>query len=836
MDFTRILCLLFSSLILLSSRVVADDKGFPVSYQLPYKGKEATYSVTLAAAPADNPDWLISTFVAGAARTVNAENQGVFKETWNGLDDNFMPVPEGNYALRGIFAEAKKWKVDGQYHALIPEYVTSPGDSWTPPAAQDQRFPPVHGHVFEPIYDLSVGPMGKAVFLSGYIENWRNPFLVDLNRKVGIDQVVHTWNSSGRSGGQHVAYDGKDVWMIRFNEVYCHTNQRFGSTRTRRGQKIVSLGKGKQYPTDMAVSRGPDGSRLYICEPHEKRITVLDGATGKRLDPVESIEARAIAVVDQRLYILHRQGEHWEIGVMETGKEAKPDLQRVVVLPSGSMPRSLAVSKDGVFYTIRGRQVLGYDTKGNVVRVIGKKEKQSGKYDPEILVHPNKVRIWVDTAGLTRLLVTESGGPMRIGEWSAEDGSLLRHWNLCQNAAGGFCMDPRQPEYIYTTSLNTPELLRYEVNCKTGAWKVDSVWEGLCHRNMEQQFPGGRLFPQLIELNGHRYLCFAGGAFRAYGAWMIYREEGERWLPSAAFVRNRWWHDKNGDGQLQESEFLETPNRGAGTYWAGKYLSDLSIVEIRKGGHAVKRLKPARFDPHGNPVYLGNHWEQIITDQAAEAIRFGKAIQLAPLYGRNEIGDRFWDWSDVTQGQDGSLYVAGVYKPDGITGYKFDEAGQVCAQWKLSCWVPEGDAYRQKWRVGRKAFGPAQPGEVYATMHNSQPVYGLLGMHDGNGLYHVYTTEGLYVDTLMYDRFSFGNMTRGGMYCHSGGSYFGRHTLNPRDDQVYILMGRASNNIYRVPNWKPGLTQPIQLDSPHVQVDASSIVAPPSHIRKLRSR
>lgn len=814
----------------------AGEKGVQVRYQLPYEGTDRAYSVTIAAAPASNPDWLASTFVAGEVRMANSTNLGVFTETWNGLDDNFMPVPQGDYIFKGIWAPAQKWGVDGQYHALVPEYVASPGDSWTPPAGQGHRFPPIHGHVFEPIYDISIGSGGKAVFLSGYIENWRNPFLVDLNRKVGIEQVVRTWSSAGRSGGQHVAYDGKDVWMIRFNEVYCHTNPRFGSVRTRRGQRVASLGTGTRYPTDMAVVRGVDGSpRLYICEPHENRVIVLDGVTGDRLHHLGLPGVRAISAVGRRLYVLNREGNQWGVSVMHPDKDGYQEPERILSFPDGPEPRSLAVSPKGVIFTIRGRRVLGYGSDGEVILVIGKDKKLFGKYDPGVLVHPRKVRIWVDAEGNVRILVTETGGAMRIGEWSGRDGTLLRHWNLCQNAAGGFCLDPDRPEHIYSTSLNTPELLRYEVDYGTGAWKVDSVWEGLCNRNMEEKFPGGRLFPQLIQLNGHKYLCFAGGAFRAYGAWMVYRQEGGRWLPSAAFVKNRWWHDPNGDGRLQEEEFLETPNQGAGTYWAGKFLPDLSIVEIRKGGHSVRRLEPARFDGHGNPVYLGNRWQDMISDQAAENIRFGRAGKLPPLYGGNEVGDRFWDWSDATQGRDGSIYVAGVYKPDGITGYKFDEAGQVCAQWKLSRWIPDGAAYRQKWRVGRKAFGKAERGEVYATMHISEPVYGLLGMHDGNGLYHVFNTDGLYVDTLMYDRFRFGNMTHGGMYCHSGGSYFGRHYLNKQDKQVYIFMGRASNNIYRVPSWKPGLTTPIRFERHRLHVDASSIASPPPHVRKLRT-
>lgn len=37
-----------------------------------------------------SPDWIVSTFAAGAVRTVTPENQGKFTAIWNGLDDNYM--------------------------------------------------------------------------------------------------------------------------------------------------------------------------------------------------------------------------------------------------------------------------------------------------------------------------------------------------------------------------------------------------------------------------------------------------------------------------------------------------------------------------------------------------------------------------------------------------------------------------------------------------------------------------------------------------------------------------------------------------------------------------
>ena len=83
--------------------------GVPVSYSLPTDGPlPRTYRVTLAITAPDNPDWIVSTFVAGTARTVTTENKGRFTETWDGLDENYMPVPPGNYGVKGIYMPARQ--------------------------------------------------------------------------------------------------------------------------------------------------------------------------------------------------------------------------------------------------------------------------------------------------------------------------------------------------------------------------------------------------------------------------------------------------------------------------------------------------------------------------------------------------------------------------------------------------------------------------------------------------------------------------------------------------------------------------------------------------------
>jgi len=126
----------FSVLLLVpsASLCAADQptRGVPVSYELPAAGPlPQTYLVTLAIVEAQDPDWIVSQFVCGGVRTVTAENGGKFIDIWDGLDDNFMPVPPGDYAVKGSYAPARQWPVDGQWHAITPRFAGG-ASSWLP--------------------------------------------------------------------------------------------------------------------------------------------------------------------------------------------------------------------------------------------------------------------------------------------------------------------------------------------------------------------------------------------------------------------------------------------------------------------------------------------------------------------------------------------------------------------------------------------------------------------------------------------------------------------------------------------------------------------------------
>jgi len=91
---------------------------------------------------------------------------------------------------------------------------------------------------------------------------------------------------------------------------------------------------------------------------------------------------------------------------------------------------------------------------------------------------------------------------------------------------------------------------------------------------------------------------------------------------------------------------------------------------------------------------------------------------------------------------------------------------------------------------------------------------------DSNGLYHVYTEDGLYVDTLLSDAFRYG-VERGGMYSFSGESWMGGHFRDLKSGKVYLTAGRAACNVYEVQGWEPGVVRKLDIPTPSLTASAT---------------
>jgi hypothetical protein len=481
-----------------------------ISYTLPTAGPlPKTYRVTLAITAPENPDWIVSAFVAGAARTVTAENQGRFTETWDGLDENFMPVPPGEYGVKGIYMPSEIWAPDGKPHTLRAKYLSCPNALMPKPGRREQG-PFITGdQCVDGMGDIAVGPDGVAVFYWRYLENAENAYRVDLNLPLGPEQLLGGFGSGGTAGGDYATTDGETIWCAsQFDKIvhldsteglyifppflYRADRKPFGGNRDRaNGSLTAGLVTGlaawrpkTQSPALVFVAeRGKmvvvDKKRegltrygwdLWAESPTERvnLLRVLNGDTAAELSRLPVAEPTALVVANDRLYLMEKRDGGWTVRHAAVPADGKLDAvawSAAIPLAGLRDPRDLAVDSRGCYYVADPalNQVLRFTADGKFERKLGRLERQpEGGYDPNSFMEPIRVVCWRDKAGAERLLVAESGGPSRVTEWTT-DGKLLRDWGYGLSGNGGFAVDPESPEHIYLIGANHT-FLRYRVD------------------------------------------------------------------------------------------------------------------------------------------------------------------------------------------------------------------------------------------------------------------------------------------------------------------------------------------------------------------------------------
>lgn len=794
--------------------------GVSISYRLPAEGPlPQTYRVTLAITSATDPRWIISTFVSGAVRTVTAANGGKFTETWNGLDDNFMPVPPGTYGVKGIVMPAQKWAITGEYHTLRPKLAVAAGDSWFPKPDEDGKLPWNRAAGFGTMTDVAVSPNGHAVFLHHYLENALNPYVVDLTKPIGHDQILQGYPSAGTAGGNAVATDGDIVWAT----------SPFG-----RGKDIIYRPDGKpfgqdysQYRDHVFVASGEVNSLaawhdsatnarfLYVAQKSvTSGLLVLNGNTGTILKEEPLHDVQAVTTDGKFLFILnHESAEKWTIDRAAL-KEGIPSGEWRVWLRLDRIANPIDFKVDTQSHTFvsdeTANQVYEFDRAGELIRRFGRAStQQPGHYDDHVFMSPTKLALWTDTKGKERLIVVERAGPGRVSEWDT-NGKLMRQWFPGEvTAASGYAVDPGDPSHVYMTSADGNGIIRFRVDYGTGDWKVDAVWTDIA---LARGCPGGWAFPKIINTHGNKYLGFALTQQNDEPCgYMLYRLDGDRLLPSAGLVRPAavsddrkfadffWWNDANGNGKVDPSEYLGRPAKLPLTmnYWGDTWLDDLSLTVLEDGGRRLWRIAPSRFDAHGNPIFDSAQWTVTFEDPVVASLEKGQGD---PRHGGNELAPNASNtWRSIDGLPDKGFVVAATTGPGWPNGV--DSTGRVGAQIKISRYLPDGaGGYKLVWRAGRKAFGLAEPGEIYGALHVSGPINGLIAVQDGNGLVDVFTADGLYVDTLFFDVFR-GGTDKGGVYALGGELFNGYAFLNRDNGEVYLAIGREAATLYEVSGW-----------------------------------
>ena len=825
----------------------------PVAYELPTDGPlPRTYLVTLAIVDAKNPDWIISEFAAGVARTVTAENRGKFSETWDGLDDNCMPVPPGDYAVKGIYTPARQWVVDGEWHAVTPKFAGG-ASPWLPSPDDWQKPEPFGGDpVGAPMEDVAVGPNGVAVFYYQYLENGLNLPMFDLNRPLGPGQFLRAFNSGGAGGGPCVATDGESVWAFSTDGgpkyVYRADGKSFGvSHGANRSNAYLPSG----WVTAMAAWRDAKAGRsvVYVAQRGKieeskgdrghnsyresktdlvNQVTVHDGANGKVLAEVSLEGGIGLAVQGDSLYALHRAGQGMAVSRAPLVNGLPGAWERVFAVPPNIAPADLEVDAHGHFYLSdsAANKVYQLDAKGAVTRTYGRLAAQRpGGYDRETFMSPARLATWTDASGQDRLIVVEQAGPNRVSEWSA-DGKLLREFMSLQTYANdGYGFDPEHPDHVYLPGKRG-WMTRFHVDYATREWTVDAVWPFV-----DNDPRAGRLDRlKLIRTNGRVYLA----GRRSY---TVYRFDGDQLLLSAGLlslrpdpkgpVQHAFWHDANGNGRVDDEELTPTEiPAGALVYHGQNWLEDLSLLAPAQGGQDVWRMAPSGFDAHGNPIFQS--WTKVLTDSVFAARSAGK---VDAVHGGNELADKFTsDW----MGADGSPESGYYVQARGGKNFSANEG----PQHKISRYVPDGHGgYTMKWRVGRSALQwIARPGEMYGGMRIQKPINGWISVMDQSrcGIL-LYTDDGLYVDTLFPDGRRFNKQTAG-LYPQPGEFFAGQVVPNRSNGKIYLAMGKYTPLLYEVEGWslRQNPVRSLTTVQRTVSIAASQMASPPEIALALR--
>ena len=829
-------------------------QGAIVHYQLPTDGPlPRTYLVTLAVTDPKNPKWVVSNFTSGAVRTVTAENQGRFTEGWNGLDDNYMPVPPGTYGLKGIYLPAEKWAIDGQYHAIVPKLAAT-GGSWGQLPAQDSLPDKIEGDPVEsPLGDVDVAANGKGSVAFVYLENGRNYFLTDFTKPIGYDQIITGYESGVFAGATSTCTDGEAIWSFSVDGgvkfVGRADGQPFGHQKANRDNVYIPdgwvtalaawTGQGSGHTVVFDAERGKIIGSDYHESETEKidRVRALDGKDATVMAQWNIARPLGLAARHNRLYILHGADDDFEVlslPLTNGWEKARPTL--LFKVPAGIKPFDIEADSHGRVYLSdsAANHVYQFDSHGHQWRVYGRLNAQPpGHYDPQTFMAPEKLACWTDPQGRDRLLVVEQEGPNRLSEWSGDNGQLLRQWVVPQTEANnGYAVDSQHPNLIYLQGPRNT-LVRWKVDYSTGQWTTDAVWTNIGAGNLGGKLVQELASPKLIHRGDDTYLAFGRG-------YAVYHLEGDRWRACAALLVDRnaagifchyLWFDLNGDGQVQESEYrpyvTNTPS-GILRYFGEAWFDDLSLVCIGQNTADIWRLACTGFDRRGTPLYDPRGWRKLISDDVFLARQVGHTTDLR---GGNEVADKFnSDWASIAEGAKGDLYVSAR---SGI-----DFTANHGAQYKLSRYVSDGKSgYRQAWRVGRMTIdGNADPGQVYGPIYISPPLNGLISVIDNARAGVVlYNEDGLYVDTIFPDDHVVPHDQMGSYW--QPGEFFAGSVYGNRDNgKIYFALGKTMPQIYEAQGWSMtgNPARPIPNLDKTVSLTVGDIATPPEAALQMR--
>lgn len=360
-----------------------------------------------------------------------------------------------------------------------------------------------------------------AIFYHQYLENAMNNFMVNLTAPIGWSQCTARFGSGGAAGGNATTTDGVAVWSYSNNggsvvyradqrpfggcksayrqNVYCPEGMVAGMSSTRNAKLNTSkLG----FTTIVLVA-----TRAGAWLPGSKdQVTFLDGydSEAKVLAKVALAGVAAIDVRDGVLYALHATRSISRLalqdGLPAPGATwakafdiAAEDVPTPGLMAAGTGGRAFYVSDDGSNVVakldgVTGKRVLSLGDD----QAVPVPEPESGTYTKDRLMGPTSLAVWAASGAEEEdhVLVLETRGPCRLGEWDAGSGTLVREWTTPQTRANdGYALDPTTPSRVYAMQSGTSQpagwpvggqyLVRFNVNATTGRFDTDAVFSNI---------------------------------------------------------------------------------------------------------------------------------------------------------------------------------------------------------------------------------------------------------------------------------------------------------------------------------------------------------------------
>ena len=460
-------------------------------------------------------------------------------------------------------------------------------------------------------------------------------------------------------------------------------------------------------------------------------------------------------------------------------------------------PYALAAEASGNIYASGGNgQVCVFGSDGKLIRRIGKAggAPRSGLFESSgmgdvtaLCIGPDK-NLWVQDIAT---------GFQRTSRWSATTGQLQREWFNHTIALSSEVMNPAEPKELINMAggfADSPGITAYTVDLSAGTWKpgwhydlamddmyMEDVFRSFAHggnpfngrRGADTRWPVFTYESRhpVTGPNGLKYFMNESG--NGEGAMFVY-DASHKPRPVALIgfhhatrdaatgkvedfyqgSPSNWfsWADRNGDGKMSTDEIIYTENSKAmervGSVGEAVLDAQLNVHLSLRGSDAsgkfclINKILPRKeILASGAVIYDWSMIRDTVTllppnldggDQT-------KKINGYEIYYAREAKDAYY--SLVKASSETPMSLPGI---DGPTWW-------ASRNWRTKLAKFDKTSGKWLWAVGRRAPGPAKPGEMYHPAYLAGVAGGALFVTDTLGPQWVWNTDGLYLGHVYND-------------------------------------------------------------------------------------